>query len=268
MTRARAAWAGLLIALAATLAEAAPPPGDWRLTFSDEFNGPAVDLSKWYLHHPWGDVTVNNEVQAYVEDAFEERDGFLRIKAEKRRAMYGSQMMDYTSGLILTDDKFHQKYGYFEIRCRMPKGEGFWPAFWMVPSDNPDIHELDIMEHLGRRPDAMYMTTHWGTDWTTDIHSTGTTFVGPDFTADFHTFGLAWSSTTVTYYVDDVARFTATGSAVPQNEEYMIANLALGGNWAHNPTSDTPFPAYFDIDYIRAYQRQDAPVPPGGLRFN
>jgi hypothetical protein len=118
----------------------------WKLVFRDEFDGKGIDTSKWNLRDPWGRER-NRELQAYVEDAFEVQDGILRIKAEKRTANYGGKQRAFTSGMMTTYQKFSQQYGRFEIRCRMPKGKGLWPAFWLLPEPLGWGYN-DAVEHL------------------------------------------------------------------------------------------------------------------------
>ena len=111
-------------------AQTADRPG-WKLTFQDEFDGDALNSQKWNPNDPW-ERERNHELQAYVRDAFEVRDGVLRIQADKRQAFYSGKQRTYTSGMMTTYGKFSQLYGRFEIRCRVPKGKGMWPAFLAV----------------------------------------------------------------------------------------------------------------------------------------
>ena len=104
---------------------AAARPG-WKLVFRDEFDGKAVDPTRWNLRDPWGRER-NRELQAYVEDAFEIKDGILRIKAQKRTADYAGKRRPFTSGMMTTYQKFSQQYGRFEIRCRIPKSPDHLP---------------------------------------------------------------------------------------------------------------------------------------------
>jgi len=132
--------------LTSSAVQAAPPSNatDWELTFSDDFNGTSLDRSKWNTLYRYGTPIVNDEKQAYVDSALvfdPQVPGSLRIKATKNAALYNNDAdsMPYSSGLITTESLFSQKYGYFEIRCRMPAGQGYWPAFWMrgaVPEED------------------------------------------------------------------------------------------------------------------------------------
>jgi beta-glucanase (GH16 family) len=245
--------AGLLVL--ARVAWAAPwdKPG-YTITFHDEFDGTAVDPALWGERYKWGEAVINGELQAYVDDAFQFSVGVLDIVASKRQATYAGQMMNYASGLIASVHE--QTYGYFEARCRMPKGQGFWPAFWLLGSvGTSGVNEIDIHEFLGSGTNTVYTTIHWGKSYNAPDHqSDGKAFMGPDFTADFHTFAVDWDSTHVIWYVDGAEVHRHEGVGVPQVSMYVIANLAVGGNWPGPPDTTTVFPGNYALDYIRAYQ--------------
>jgi beta-glucanase (GH16 family) len=232
-------------------AETPARPG-WKLTFVDEFDGTTLDRSKWTPADPWGRER-NHELQAYVKDAFEVRDGLLHIKAEKREAFYDGKNRSYTSGVMSTHDKFAQKYGRFEIRCRVPNGKGLWPAFWLLPEPLDWPPEIDVLEILGHQPNKVYMTHHYR-DANRDHHSHGGSWSGPDFSADFHEFAVEWSPQAMVWFVDGVERFRSEDS-IPHTKMYMLINLAVGGNWPGAPNEKTHFPATFDVDYVRIYEK-------------
>jgi beta-glucanase (GH16 family) len=236
---------------AANAAEKSDRPG-WKLTFQDEFNGTALDPAKWTPADPWGNER-NHELQAYVKDAFEVRDGVLHIKAERREAFYDKKQRNYTSGMMSTHDKLAQKYGRFEIRCRVPKGKGLWPAFWLLPEPLDWPPEIDVLEILGHQPNKVYMTHHFR-DATHDHHSHGGSWSGPDFSADFHEFAVEWSPQAIVWFVDGVERFRSEDS-IPHGKMYLLVNLAIGGNWPGSPNDKTPFPSTFDVDYVRVYEK-------------
>jgi beta-glucanase (GH16 family) len=247
----------LLVTLVA-LVSAAPclaqqKPG-WKLTFHDEFDGASLDLTKWNPQDPWGRVR-NNELQAYVKDAFAVRDGTLRIVGEKRAAEYGGAMRQYTSGMTTTYGKFAQKYGWFEIRCRVPKGNGLWPAFWMLPETLGWPPEIDIMENLGQEPSVVHFTNHFtGPDGKHGSKGSGK-LATPDLSADFHTYAVEWTAEAIVWYFDGVEKFRST-EGVPQQAMYLLVNLAIGGSWPVPPDATTVWPASFDVDYVRAYARE------------
>jgi beta-glucanase (GH16 family) len=232
-------------------AQTVPPekPG-WTLSFHDEFDGRKLDTTKW-LDRYWNSRThSNNEQQYYAPDGYKVESGLLKLIAEKR-PMGG---MPYTSGMVCSFDSFAQEYGYFEIRAKFPAGKGLWPAFWLLPADKSWPPEIDILEILGHDMNSVYMTNHWGKDWK-DHKSKGDKFVGPDFSSDFHTFALEWTPQELIWYVDGVERFR-TREAVPRGPMYVIANLAVGGDWPGNPDASTRFPGVMEVDYIRVYKRK------------
>ena len=232
-------------------AENADHPG-WRLTFCDEFEGSALDTQKWNPNDPWGRER-NHELQAYVKDAFEVRDGILRINADKHQAFYSGKQRAYTSGMMTTQGKFSQQYGRFEIRCRVPKGKGMWPAFWLLPEPLDWPPEIDVLEVLGHQPNKVYMTHHFR-DGQKKHGSHGGSWRGPDFSAQFHQFAVEWSPKAIVWFVDGVERFRSEDS-IPQGKMYMLVNLAVGGDWPGAPDEKTPLPAAFEVDYIRVYER-------------
>jgi beta-glucanase (GH16 family) len=249
-------WPAFLSFVAAlTLCSAAPgePPSrpGWKLTFDDEFDGTALDLSKWTPADPWGRER-NRELQAYVTNAFAVKDGLLHVRAEKQPAFYSGKDRAYTSGMMTTLGKFSQEYGRFEIRCRVPKGKGMWPAFWLLPDPRRWPPEIDVLEILGHQPDKVYMTHHFRN--AQGRHgSHGGSWVGPDFSAGFHDFAVEWSPARIVWYVDGVERFHSDDS-VPKGKMYMLVNLAVGGDWPGAPDAKTEFPAALDVDYVRVYE--------------
>jgi len=234
-----------------TASPTAPPKPGWKLIFDDELNAPKLDTSKWNTRYWFGrTIASNQEAEYYVDDAFEFQDGHLRIRAEKR----SSNGFAYTSGVISSHDKFIFTYGYFEARAKIPKGMGLWPALWLLPARKVSLPEIDILEMVGQQPDTNTMTLHYRNDKGQEGQD-GYEFSGPDFSQDFHLFALEWNKDNLIWFVDDVERFRLT-HYVPQEPMYILANLAVGGpDSVGYPDKTTPFPSYFEIDYIRVYQK-------------
>lgn len=227
-------------------------PG-YTLTFHDEFDAGSLDTTAWKRRYKWGEAVINNELQAYVDDAFSVSNGRLSISGKHVSGAYAGQTLDYTSGVICSVHE--QKYGYFEARLKMPKGKGLWPAFWLLGAvGTQGVNEIDIHELLGHEPNKVYMTVHWGPSYDQGHESDGSEFTGPDFSADFHTFGLSWTSSQIVWTVDGVERKTYSGPGVPNVDMYVILNLAIGGNWPGAPDASTAFPATYEVDYVRTYQ--------------
>ncbi len=233
--------------------EAAPASG-WQLVFEDDFNGQTLDERTWTTAFPWGrDRSSVGELQYYAPDAFSLSGSNLRISAKPTPG--GSHQ--YASGLISSHTSFAPEYGRFEIRCKLPYGKGLWPAFWLLPTDTSWPPEIDVFEALGHEPNTVHMTAHWSEGG--EHQQKGSEFSGPDFTKDFHTFAVEWSAEKLVWFVDGIERHRVLNKS-PHGPMYLLANLAVGGNWPGAPDASTQFPAAFEIDYIRAYGSVPAPT--------
>ncbi len=249
-SRALASILGVSLAVLAASHACAQP---WQLVFADEFTGTSIDTTKWNVRNAPGQF--NNELQYYSPDEVSVAAGLLTLRSQ-RRNLGGRQ---FTSGLVETRGKFAQRYGRVEVRARLPRGQGIWPAHWMLPESGIWPPEIDIMELLGHDPFTVYMTNHWGV---LPQHSYRTgSFTGPDFSQGFHTFAVEWTPTRIEWYVDDVIRF-ANIQGVPTSEPfYIILNTAVGGIWPGNPDHTTVFPQFHEIDYVRVFTRADPGTP-------
>ena len=230
------------------------PATGWQLVFQDDFNGGSLDERKWTSAFPWGRDRSNvGELQYYAPDAFKVNGGNLNIIAKPTP----DKSHLYDSGLISSHDSFAPEFGRFEIRCKIPPGKGLWPAFWLLPEDTSWPPEIDVFEALGQQPKTVHMTAHWLQNG--DHQQDGKEYTGPDFSRDFHTFAVEWSADKITWFVDGVKRHELSGQS-PQGPMYLLANLAVGGDWPGAPDASTQFPATFSIDYVRAYAASAAPV--------
>lgn len=238
--------------LAFAQTQAIVPGGIARLTFSDEFNGPSLDRSKWNSNYTNATRNLPGEEQIYTPDSFEVHDGLLKIIASKRDV----SGYKYTSGALTTFGSFEQAYGYFEIRARVPKGRGLWPALWMLPADRSWPPEIDIMEFLGRDPRHVWTTFHWLNAQSEHIKN-GSGSIAQDWSRDFHTFSLQWKPGFLAWYIDGKEVKTISDDHVPSAPMFLLMNLAIGGHWAGPPSKATPFPTAFEIDFVRAYQYED-----------
>ncbi len=228
------------------------PGGTARLTFADEFQGSSLDRKKWTTNYTNVLANLPGELQIYVPDSFDVGQGTLKIRATKRQ-VDGYQ---FTSGAMTTYGALSQTYGYFETRARVPAGKGLWPALWMLPEDKGWPPEIDIMEFLGRDVKNIWMTYHWN-DADGRKQKDGSAASSDDWTKDFHKYGLQWRPGLLIWYVDGQEAKRLTGPQVPAAPMFLLANLAIGGEWAGPPDSSTNFPAAFEIDYVRAYQYDD-----------
>ena len=238
-------------------------PADYKLVFSDEFDGPQLDGRKWTTCYHWAEklngilsCATKNELQLFQPDNVTLENGILRLRVEKEteKVRAYDREHDYTSGMVTSFKKFTFKYGYAEVRARMPKGQGFLSAFWTMPIDKTWPPEIDVIEVLGQDPSMAHLTLHFpknGEKWKDD--KDGGKFRGDDLTAAFNTYAAKWDETGVVWYVNGVERHRTDKS--PNEPMYLLATLALGGHWAGPPDAQTPFPAYMEIDYIRVYQK-------------
>lgn len=243
--------------------------GGWNLIFHDEFDGRALDAEKWVTCHWWDDegctIATNNELQWYRPENVLVEDGHLVLRAEERpfTAPDGTTF-PYTSGMVSTgttayrsdDFRFADKHIYLEMRAKIPEGRGLWPAFWMLPASYESLPEIDVMEILGHKPAELHMTFHYLDD-EGNYNVAGNAWRGPEPLTDWHVFALDWQPEGITWYLDGVKRSWFSGEArfVPSEPMYLIANLAVGGDWPGAPDDDTLFPSDFRIDYIRVWMR-------------
>jgi len=250
------------------------------ITWQDEFDGPAgqsVDGSKWKFDlggGGWG----NGELQTYTNSTNNvAKDGQGNLVITARREGDGS----YTSGRILTADKFTQTYGRFEARIQVPRGNGIWPAFWMLGNDIgsvgwPNSGEIDIMENIGREPNVLHGTVH-GPGYSGGGGIGGSRTVGAPLADAFHTYAVDWSPNLIVWYLDGAEYFRVTPANINGNRWvfdhpfFMILNVAVGGNWPGNPDGSTQFPQRMVIDYVRVsgWDGGSQPSPTGNaLRSN
>lgn len=239
-----------------------PAPSGWNLVWSDEFNGPngsAPDSSKWAYETggAWGNGT---ELQYYTNrtaNAYQQ-NGNLYITARKESYSGNS----YTSARLSTQNLGDWKYGRFEVRAILPKGQGIWPAIWLMPTTSayggwPKSGEIDIMELLGQNPNKMYGTAHYPNSSGGDASSQGIYNLpnSGSFADGYHVFALEWEAGQIRWYVDGVKYYTFNKSTPFDQKFYFILNIAVGGNWPGAPNSSTVFPTSMVVDYARVYQR-------------
>ena len=233
-------------ATAQTGSSAAQPPGKagYRLVFSDEFEGTTLDGSKWAIGVPWG-FTTNNQDQRYQSEAAQVRDGMLNLIASRG----SSGWQTYKSGAVHTAGSPKIRYGYIEMRAKVPPGKGLWPAFWLEPEPGVEDSEIDVMEILGRDPRRTYMWLHMGK--ATSPNQPHTSFRGPDFSADYHIFAIDWEPNSIVWYVDGVERYRFNGKT-PKAPMRLIANLTVGleTTWGDAPDESTKLPAVYSVERI------------------
>lgn len=231
----------------------------WNLVWSDEFDGPTINQSNWTFeignNNGWG----NNELEYYtgrLENAKIE-DGKLVITA--REESYGGK--NYTSARMKTQGKKSFLYGRIEAYIKIPFGQGSWPAFWTLGENIsslgwPKCGEIDIMEHVNTAS-VVNGTAHWANSSGAHVSEGKTTTFD---ISQYHLYAIEWSPTQIKWYVDYKPYFTfniennINSTEEFQKSQFIILNLAIGGNWPGNPNGTMQFPIMMYVDYVRVYE--------------
>jgi beta-glucanase (GH16 family) len=248
---------------------------DWTLVWADEFaqpDGTSPDPGKWTFDRGaggWG----NNELECYTSRTNNVRieDGKLVIEA-RQEDYTGSH---YTSGRLKTKGLAAWTYGRIEARIQIPRGQGIWPAFWMLGTNIdsvgwPKCGEIDIMENVGREPGLIHGTVHG------PGYSGGGGIGGPAslprseaFADAFHVNAVEWTTNRHCWSVDGHEYFRITPDNLPKGKswvfqapQFILLNLAVGGQWPGYPDATTKFPQRMVVDYVRVY----APAGPLAAR--
>lgn len=260
----------ITVALAAGILLSCEPQHERQLVWFDEFERDGQpDSAKWNYdigdgcpdNCGWG----NNELQFYTNDAANVRvvDGVLVIEARKDSL----EDKAFTSTKIVSRGKGDWLYGRFEIRAKLPKGVGTWPAIWMLPTDWkyggwPASGEIDIMEHVGYDPGVIHGTIHTESyNHMKQTQKEGKITV-EDAQDAFHVYAVNWTENKMDFYVDD--RLYHSVIRNPEDDYkgwpfdqrfYLIMNIAVGGNWGGAKGVDPDiWPQRMEIDYARVYQ--------------
>ena len=268
------------------------PPGVWTLVWSDEFTSSSSTPSQpnplIWTYDTGTDCCGNNELEDYCAwgstdpncsttspseyvAAYPGTDGVLYIVAQQPSAGV------YTSARLKTQGLFSFQYGRIEFRALVPEAQGFWPANWLLGNNIatvswPACGEMDVLERINAEGINGPGTPDWNQG---SIHGTGFTggnlgtqydFPNGETASTFHTYGMIWSPGSVSYYVDDPTQPYVTYTPASLNgisgavwpfdggqSNFIILNLAIGGDWPGSPNSSTPFPSNMLVDYVRIY---------------
>jgi len=240
-------------------------PDKRKLIWSDEFNYNGLpDSSHWNYDtggHGWG----NAELEFYTEQRKENarvENGCLVIEARNEKW----QNANYTSARLVTKGKGDWKYGRIEVRAKLPRGFGTWPAIWMLgsitPLQWPDDGEIDIMEHVGFDPGVIHGSIHCK-KYNHIIHTQKTAVTQlADCMDAFHVYALEWDKNSVRIFVDDKKYFSFANehsgyAAWPFDQPmHLLLNIAIGGGWGgQKGIDDSIFPQKMWVDYVRVYQQ-------------
>ncbi|MBN8787484.1 MAG: glycoside hydrolase family 16 protein [Terrimonas sp.] len=233
--------------------------------WSDEFDYTGLPDSTRWGYDTGGDGWGNNEKQFYTEKRAQNahvENGILTITAIKE----DFQGAGYTSARLVSKNKGDWKYGRMEIKAKLPRGRGIWPAIWMLPTDWkygdwPESGEIDIMEFVGYLPDSVFATVHTGAYNHSIGTQKGTQTFRTDLSETFHVYTLDWNENEIKIFIDDEAYFTynnekKTFREWPFDQKFhLLLNVAVGGNWGGKMgIDDTIFPQTMQVDYVRVYQ--------------
>ncbi len=256
---------------------------EMSFVWSDEFNGEgAPDPKSWSYEVGY---LRNNEAQYYTKDRLEnvfQKDGVLTIKTLKERydiknrpGNKGREFAEYTSGAIESLGKVEWLYGRVDVRAKLPKGKGIWPAIWMMGRNInevgwPRCGEIDIMEYVGHTPRTSHATIHMqkkdGERWQVVSKGRNKRFDAPGEAPEerFYVYSLEWTKDKLLLLIDNevVLEFNRSDeeSKTPvwpfDKPCYIILNTAIGGAWGGEIADDT-CPTEFLIDYVRLYQEKE-----------
>lgn len=269
----------LILSLIGTAVQA----DDWKLVWSDEFNGPGLpDSARW--GYETGFVR-NNEAQYYTRARKENarvENGVLIIEARKEhwpsssaaptqkargRPRRAREAANFTSASLTTQGKASWTYGRIDVRAKLPGGRGTWPAIWCLGTNItqagwPACGEIDIMENVGFEPGVIHATVHTNKRDKREHTSKGGQTSCSDAAEAFHVYRVDWDAAKMDFYLDGQKYFTYSKeensvAAWPfDNEQYLILNLAIGGAWGgQKGVDDSIFPRQYQIDYVRVYQK-------------
>ncbi len=236
----------------------------YQSVWQDEFNGTSLDLTSWGFDiggSGWG----NNELQYYTnrpENVYL-TGGKLVIEAKKE----SYQGREYTSTRLLTKGKKEFTFGRIDIRAKLPVAKGIWPALWMLgkkidQTSWPACGEIDIMELIGKEPNKVHGTMHWGANTSTrQSFGTNYTLSSGTYADKFHVFSLVWELDKIEIFMDDISyckfdKSKVGAAAYPFNEPFfLIFNVAVGGDWPGSPDASTSFPQQMFVDYVRVFKK-------------
>jgi beta-glucanase (GH16 family) len=245
-----------------------PPPTTektYQLVWADEFNtGNSPDTSKW-VYETGGNGWGNNELEYYTARPENASISNGNLVIEARKESYNGR--NYTSARLITRGKGQWTYGKFEIRAKIPRGRGTWPAIWLLSANNPlkwpDDGELDIMEEVGHAPNMIHGTAHNKLYNGGNGKQKGDSKFIPDAQDSFHVYSLEWTNTQVTWLIDNTVFYSYYDPSLgidgwPYNKDFfMILNVAVGGNWGGAlGVDDSVFPQSMLVDYVRVYQKK------------
>lgn len=231
-----------------------------RLIFEDEFLGSELNTNFWSFEYGDGCPEIcgwgNEEQQFYTDKNYSVQNGFLVITAKQEDSLI-------TSTRIKTQDKFNFQYGTVEMRAKLPKGKGTWPAFWLLGENIREVGwplsgEIDIMEFAGKDPHLIHHTLHTQSSHGASENTFSTNF--PSIDTGFHTYKAKWTANSIKFFVNNELQYTY--SPEQKNIEnwpfdqpfFILINFAVGGHFGGHEVDESIFPQEYIIDYVKVWQ--------------
>ncbi|WP_291781872.1 glycoside hydrolase family 16 protein [Cecembia sp.] len=239
----------------------------YSLVWNDEFEGNSLS-GDWVFDMGDGCPALcgwgNNELQTYTRDNVRVSNGHLIIQARKENF----DGREYTSSRIKTQGRQSFRFGRIDIRAALPKGQGIWPALWML-GDNiqqvgwPRCGEIDIMEMIGGsvngRDNTVHGTVHWDNNGSHAEFGGSVTLQQGIFNDNFHVFSIIWDANKIIWLLDNEPYheidIRPSGLSELRESFFFLFNVAVGGNWPGSPDNTTVFPQQMVVDYVRVFQR-------------
>lgn len=292
-----------------------PPASGWKLVFSDEFDGQQLDQTKWNVYEDcWGGGNQERECYTSRPENLSLHDGYLDLAARFEHASGPSLPLDlrvpgveppvaskpFTSAKISTLGRFSLTYGRVEVRARLPKGQGLWPAIWLLPQKDlygpwPGSGEIDVMEAvnpgvgcsscLGGVENNIYGTIHYGSNMHHQWQQKAVQ-IKKNSLGDWHTFQVDWGRDYIAWYVDGERYYRvklanwrdtlqksgeiapAVANAPFDRPFFLIMNLAVGGLWPESHDQGgvalQGFPKTLGVDWVHIYRCEGVPDGAGG----
>jgi len=226
-----------------------PAGKEWRLIWQDEFDGTALDETKW---NRLGD-SKRRDGYWIKDDAYLSGKGTLLLRTRK-------DGQRYTCGAVNTRGKFEHAFGYYVARCKMPREQGHWPAFWMmcpgvgkIGDEGRDGTEIDIVE-IPWRDGKITFNLHWD-GYGKEHKAAGTNLTASVLTDGFHDYALAWTPEEYVFYVDGREVWRTKAGGVSQVPEFLKLTEEIG-KWGGDITK-AQLPDFFEVDYVRVYETRD-----------
>jgi glycosyl hydrolase family 16 len=263
----------------------APQGRTWQLTFTEEFSGTSYDPAKLTPCFDWnyGGCTgsFNQGREYYAASQIQVNNGVAHLVAEPTSPPIASNACQngscsYLSGLLSTARPradngsaylYKFTYGYVEARLKLIGTQGFFTAFWMLPTDTTYTYrsEIDILEHLGHDAETMFMTYHYSNRSTSFAVNSGVGNNGAcpvqNYTSDFHRFGIDWQASHVAWYIDGIkcAQFDGNTTTIENGPMQIILDVMVDNTWQRSWNMgllDSTLVRDLGVDYIRVFQQR------------